>query len=163
DAPKVPALELPKVEGPSKLPDVPGASAVPVPAPAPDALIPPPGVSVPRNPDALPPLTLPPDSPVAPDVKPTEAKSSPLTGAVKVSVFPASGAVGANGLRKIGFYNHTSRDLALVIEGQAVKLPAKTFLHAHLPPTFTWKHTDRHAVKETVPGNASGVDVLFRE
>ncbi|AWM37486.1 hypothetical protein GobsT_45430 [Gemmata obscuriglobus] len=159
---KLPALELPKGDSPIKLPDVPGAAAVPVPAPAPDALIPPPGVSVPRNPDALPPLTLPPDTPISPDTKPTQVKSSPLSGALKVSVFPATGTAGANGLRKVGFYNHTDRDLALTIEGQAVKLPAKTYLHAQLPRTFTWKHSDQPVTKETVPTDASGLDVVFR-
>jgi hypothetical protein len=167
DGPKLPGLDLPKGDAPLKLPDAPdvtGAPAVPVPAPAPDALIPPPGVAVPRTPDALPPLSLPPDAPVSPGVKPTEAKSSPLTGgpAPRVSVFPAAGAAPATGLRKVGFYNHTDRDLSLTIEGRAVTLPAKTYLHAHLPASFTWRHGDRPAATETVPADASGVDVLFR-
>lgn len=160
---KPPTLEVPKVDAPAKAPEVPGAPAVPVPAPAPDALIPPPGVSVPRGADSLPPLTLPPDTPINPDVKPTEAKSSPLTGAAKVSVFPASGTIAANGLRKIGFYNHTDRDLALTIEGKTVTLPAKTYLHAQMPRTFTWKHGDRPSVTETVPADAGGLDVLFNQ
>lgn len=148
--PKLPSIELPKVDSGLKLPglELPGVSAVPVPAPAPDA---------------LPPLTLPPDTPVAPDAKPTEAKSSPLTAREpKVSVFPASGVAAERGLRKVGFYNHTDRDLALTIEGKAVTLPAKTYLHAQLPSTFTWAHGDKPAAKETVPADASGVDVLFK-
>lgn len=157
--PKLPSLELPKVVDP-KLPslDLPGASAVPVPAPPPDALIP-------KVPDALPPLTLPPDTPVAPP-KAVEVKSSPLTAAaraLKVSVFPAAGAATATGLRKVGFYNHTGRDLALTIEGKAVTLPAMSYLHAQLPPTFVWTCADAPAARATVPADAAGVDVLIRE
>lgn len=169
DEPKLPPLELPKDTGSNpKLPplELPGVPAIPVPAPAPDSLIPPSALPVPKTADTLPPLTLPPDTPVSPDAKPVEAKSSPLAAVangVKVSVFPASGVVAANGVRKVGFYNHTDRDLSLTIEGKAVALPAKTYILAHLPPTFTWKHGDKPATKETVPADAAGIDVLFKE
>jgi hypothetical protein len=161
--PKLPPLELPKESDP-KLPSlgVPGASAVPVPAPAADALIPPAGVPGPTGGDALPPLALPPETPVAP-AKATEAKSSPLAaGGVKVSVFPATGAA-AGPLRKVGFYNHTKRDLALTIEGRAVTLPAKSYLFAHLPPSFSWTCAGKPAATQTVPADAAGLDVLIRE
>ena len=156
--PKLPSLELPKTSDVKPPLDLPGASAVPVPAPAPDVLIP-------KLPDALPPLTLPPDTPVAPP-KAVEVKSSPLTAAaraLKVSVFPAAGAAPATGLRKVGFYNHTGRDLALTIEGRAVTLPAMSYLHAQLPPAFTWTCADQPAARATVPADAAGVDVLIRE
>ena len=161
---KLPPLDLPTAPGAGpKLPplDLPGGLAVPVPAPAPDAL-------TPKVPDALPPLTLPPDTPVAPVAPPkaVEVKSSPLTGAareLKVSVFPAAGTAAAPGLRKVGFYNHTERDLALTIEGKAVTLPAMSYLHAQVPPAFTWKCADQPAARATVPADAAGVDVLIRE
>lgn len=171
-APKLPPIELPKIEAPKtdapKLPDLTGGAAVPSAAPAPDALIPPP--NIPNNPGALPPLTLPPDTPVVPEkdakAKPVEAKSSPLTGAgreLKVSVFPASGTAVVTGLRKVGFYNHTARDLSLTIDGKETKLPAMSYVHAQVPASFTWKCGDRPATKETVPVDAAGVDVLIRE
>jgi hypothetical protein len=176
----LPPLELPKTDG-AKLPpidvptgpgvapklppiELPGAApAVPSAAPAPDSLIP-----APKGPDALPPLTLPPDTPVAPDKpeKSVEVKSSPLTGAareLKVSVFPATGTAATNGLRKVGFYNHTARDLSLTIEGKTVNLPAMSYLHAQLPSAFTWKCGDKPAAKETVPAGSAGVDVVIRE
>ena len=160
--PKLPPLELPKdnapkppsIEPPSAAPAVPSA------APAPDPLNP-----TPKNPSALPPLTLPPDTPVAP-APPVEVKSSPLTGAeseLKVNVFPATGATSASGLRKVGFYNHTARDLSLTIEGKTVTLPAMSYLHAQLPSSFTWKCADKPATKETIPAGAVGVDVVIRE
>ena len=114
---------------------------------------------------ALPPLALPPDTPVSPPNM-VEAKSSPLgtvARELKVSVFPAAGAATTPGLRKVGFYNHTARDLSLTIEGKAVTLPAMSYLHAQLPPTFVWKCADRPAAKATVPDSAAGVDVLIRE
>jgi hypothetical protein len=170
---KLPPLELPKDDTKAKPVELPkgdanppapkldpsGGPAVPVPAPAPDVLIPPPDLPT-KKPDSLPPLTLPPDTPVSP--KEVEVKSSPLR-ALNVSVFAASGSKSADGLRKIGFYNHTKRDLALTIEGKSVTLPAMSYLHANLPPTFTWKCPDRPAAKETVPADAAGVDVVIRE
>lgn len=167
--PKLPPLELPKGDAP-KLPplDPPGAAAPALPsaAPAPDPLIPAPGIPTPKDANPkLPPLTLPPDAPVAPD-KPVEVKSSPLTGGareLKVSVFPATGTAAAGALRKVGFYNHTARDLSLTIEGKAVTLPAMSYLHAHVPASFTWAHGDKPAAKENVPAGAAGVDVVIRE
>lgn len=160
--PKMPSTE-PKVS-PQELPG--GSSAVPVPAPSPDVLTPPDTLK-PKKPDALPPLTLPPDTPVAPGASPktVEARSSPLTSAareLKVSVFPASGVATA-GLRKIGFYNHTQYDLQLTLEGKTVTLPARSYLHAHLPPKFTWKCAGQPATSATVPTDATGLDVLIRE
>jgi hypothetical protein len=177
DAPRPPSIELPKDVGAPKLPplELPGAPApaapgpapaVPSPAPAPESLIPPPGLPAPRGPDSLPPLALPPDVPITPVPKSTEVKSSPLAAGareLKVNVFPAAGAAPAAGLRTVGFYNHTGRDLALTIEGKAVTLPAMSYLHAQLPPTFTWKCADQPTAKATVPADAAGVDVLIRE
>ncbi|MBM3981256.1 MAG: hypothetical protein FJ304_13400 [Planctomycetes bacterium] len=174
DGPALPPLELPKVGVDPKLPPLelpgkgkePGAPAIPIPAPAPD-LIPAPAIPVPKD-NTLPPLTLPPEAPVLPPLpKVVEAKASPFAGAaraLKVDVFPAAGSTAtANGHRKIGFFNHTGRDLALVIEGQKVTLPARSYLHATLPPTFTWKCGDEPAATARVPADAAGLDVLIRE
>ena len=159
DAPKLPSLDLPKSPDPkASAHDRSTTTAVPVPAPPPDTL-------TPKLPDSLPPLTVPPDTPVTP-LKPVEARSSPLSGAgreLKVNVFPASGAATADGSRKVGFYNHTNRDIALVIEGRSVSLPAMTYVHAQLPATFTWKCADKPAAQTTVPADATGLDVLIRE
>ncbi|MCI0704921.1 MAG: hypothetical protein L0241_28000 [Planctomycetia bacterium] len=177
--PKLPPLELPKDSGskPLELPKSPepktppvespgSGTAVPVPAPAPDILTPP--ASAPKEPNSLPSLVLPPDSPVSPaPMKPTIVKSSPISpesSELKVSVFPAAGTTDLRGpLRKVGFFNHTDRDLMLTIEGKTVKLPAKTFIHAQVPATFTWKYGDKPATTATVPADAAGLDVLFRE
>ncbi len=163
---KEPTLDLPGGSG-TKLPPLDvtgGTAAIPVPAPSAEVLIPPTGAATPKNADALPPLSLPPDSPVAP-TKPVEAKSSPLRAAavLKVQVFPAAGVPVIGALRKVGFYNHTARDIALTIEGQSVKLPAKSYLFAQLPSTFSWVCAGKSFVKETIPDDATGLDVLIRE
>lgn len=119
--------------------------------------------------DTLPPLVLPPEGPggpsgVVPPVGDTStSRSSPLSGGPKVRVFTVAGGAVFGQLRKVGFFNHTDRDIDLVIEGRAVKLPGKTYLHAQLPPTFQWKQADRKAETATVPDGAAGLDVLFRE
>jgi hypothetical protein len=65
--------------------------------------------------------------------------------------------------RKVNFFNHTDRDLALVIEGRAVTLPRKTYIRAELPPVFNWKRADSVAQTATVPDGSAGLDILFRE
>jgi hypothetical protein len=81
-----------------------------------------------------------------------------------VNVFPVVATENAvRGYRTVGFFNHTSRDVDLSIEGRSVKLPAKTYLEAKLAQTFTWGYGDRPTVREHVPDGAQGLDVVFRE
>jgi hypothetical protein len=113
--------------------------------------------------DDLPPLVLPPEGTgTSSGVIPTVSKSSPLGVAIKVQVFAAAGTATGT-LRKVGFFNHTDRDLDLVIEGQSVKLPKKSYLNAQLPKKFTWKAAGNDANATTVPDGAAGVDVLFKD
>ena len=94
-----------------------GLPAIPLPEPR----------KTPRNKDGkddLPPIVLPPEGTgTSSGVIPSTSRSSPLTGAIKTQVFAASGGAVAGTLRKIGFFNHTNRDLELVIEGRTVTLP----------------------------------------
>ncbi|MFO0797364.1 MAG: hypothetical protein U0804_07785 [Gemmataceae bacterium] len=153
-SPKVPSLvapEEPKGASPLVLPPLP--SAVPSPAPAPEAD---------AKRDSIPPLVLPPDVPTGTSgVIPTTARSSPLAALPRVEVFPAAGAA-AGALRKVGFFNHSDRPVRLVIEGRAVVLPAKNYLHAQLPQVFRWSEAGGPERRETVPADAAGVDVLIR-
>jgi len=179
-APPMPApapLTIPDPMVPAKPPMVipplvlPGTSdAKPMPAPAPSGNDPLPAIPLPEprkvpagtgGKNDLPPLVLPPEgSGTSSGVIPSTSRSSPLTGAIKVQVFSASGAA-SGALHKVGFYNHTDRDLDLVIEGKSVKLPKKSYLHAELPAKFTWKSAGAEANATTVPDGAAGVDVLF--
>jgi hypothetical protein len=162
-------LTLPDSGSPKGLPPIVVPDAKPMAAPAPtDAPIVP--LPEPRKApksdkgnDDLPPIILPPEGTgTSNGVIPTTSKSSPLAGAIKVQVFSAAGTAAGN-LRKVGFFNHTGRDLDLVIEGRSVKLPKKSYLNAELPTKFTWKAAGNDAVATTVPTGAAGVDVLFKE
>lgn len=179
----LPPLVLPKEPefrpaptGPSgELPKEPANPATPSAAPSsPDPLTPAP--TLPPLPETkkaegFPPLVLPPDPVALP--KPAESttrsstsRSSPLSGSsqpVSVKVFPAAGPEPtAGGYRTVGFYNYTDRDLALTIEGQAVRLPARSYLHAQVGPSFSWSHATGATIRETVPPGAAGLDVVFR-
>ncbi len=153
-------LPMPPEKGSSLVlpPDLPLAPAVPTPAPPPDA--------TPKRPaESIPPLVLPLDGLGGPSgvVPPTTSRSSPLTVAGRVQVFPVAtaGAVGG-ATRRVGFFNHTDLDIQLTIEGRTVTLPAKSFLHAQLAPTFRWSEAGGPARTTTVPADSPGVDVLFR-
>ncbi len=93
----------------------------------------------------------------------TTVRSSPLSGGAKPQLFPAAGEVTADGLRKIGFFNHTNRDIDLTIDGKKVTLPRKSYIHARVGATFRWSHADNPVTTTTVPDDAAGLDVLFRE
>jgi hypothetical protein len=150
----------------------PAAPAVPSAAPASlEGLIPTP--SLPLMPksnrqDALPPLTLPPESPVSPPAKSESiSRSSPLTAGgpkMTVDVFPVVAMEKAReGYRVVTFFNHTSSDISLNIEGKSVKLPSKTYLNAKLGPAFRWCYGDRPSASERIPDTADGLDIVFRE
>lgn len=177
---KPPPLVLPPIPGSD---DKPLSTVIPnaIPMPAPAPMAPKTGDPLPTNPlpqplnfppfgkdsgkGDLPPLVLPPETPGSPSgvIPPVTTRSSPLTGALKVQVFTAAGTPDNPLLRKVGFFNHTDRDLDLVIEGKAVKLPKKSFLNAELPAKFTWKHSGGTAEVATVPAGAAGLDMLFKE
>ncbi|HUR55745.1 MAG TPA: hypothetical protein VMZ71_16530, partial [Gemmataceae bacterium] len=191
--PKAPGLELPKGEPKSPGLEIPPAPTSPAPAspgltlppvtPDPTSpLIPspvPPVSPEPKKTETLPPLVLPPESPVRP---PTTSRSSPLS-AVTAQVFAAY-ADGArdqpraaetakaaeagrgartDGLKKVSFFNHTDRDLNLTIDGKDVKLPARTYINARLGASFRWKHGDNEPETATVPADAAGLDVVLKE
>jgi hypothetical protein len=115
--------------------------------------------------EGFPPLVLPPEGSGSPSgvVPPTTVRSSPLNGGTKPQIFPAEGELAADGLRKIGFFNHTDRDINLTIDGKKVTLPQKSYIHARVGATFRWSHADNPVTTTTVPGGAAGLEVLFRE
>jgi hypothetical protein len=174
--PAAPPLVLPPIPGMND--PKPMTPAAPTPAPPPAAgdnnpIIPLPGLPEPKKPkastsdDTLPPLVLPPETGEAPSgiVPPinSTSRSSPLSGGLKASVFTTAGTPASARTRKVGFFNHTDRDIKLVIEGQATTLPKKTYIHAEVPPSFQWKYADTAMRSATVPDGAAGLDVLFSE
>lgn len=179
--PKMPSLELPPLTGSTdaappnpKGPMVPSAAPMPAPPSSESGAGAPPSSPVvptqmePKKPTGandLPPLVLPPEGPggrsgVIPMT--STSQSSPLTGAVKVQVFTTLGNANAGGTRKVGFFNHTEKDIQLVIEGRAVTLPRKTYIHAEVPQAFQWRYDGHPTQTAQVPDGAAGLDLLFR-
>lgn len=153
--PEVPATRpaLPKPPSSDLLPPAGLPVAPPVTAPsAGDA----------KKPEALPPLVLPPDVPGGPSgvVPGTTARFRPAGGPL-VEVLAVEGAAGA--VRKVGFFNHTGKAIELVVDGKPVTLPRKSYLHAEVPPAFKWRYDGNPAETATVPEDAAGLDVVFRE
>lgn len=146
--------------------------ASPKAAPAPEALIPPSAVPVipgSNKGEALPSLSLPPVVPVTPrgEVENT-SRASPLGNSnsqpIAVKQYPVAArgnSVPAGNYRAVTFFNHTSQELRLTIEGRSVKLPARSYVETKLSPSFTWSYDDHAATRERVPNDASGLDVVF--
>jgi hypothetical protein len=137
-------------------------------------LLPPPGKSKEDDGPKLPPLRGVPD-PSRPglslpvpggDPGKSTSKASPLTARPRplVDVIPVAGAAPADPAvrRRVNFFNHTDRDLWLVVEGQAVTLPRRHQITASVPPTFIWQLDGGAEQKTAIPATAPGVEVVIR-
>ena len=117
-----------------------------------------------KKPEALPPLVLPPDVPGGPSgVVPGSVSRFRPAGGPLVEVLAVEGEPKAAGTRKVGFFNHTGKPIELVVDGRPVTLPRKSYLHAEVPPAFKWRYNGNPAEAVTVPEDAAGLDVVFRE
>jgi len=145
--PFVPATPTPAVPAPSgpAIPIIPEIKPSELPkAPAP----------------VVPPLSI-------PDLLSTTSKSSPLTGAAKsvVDVYPVDGPAPSSpsALRKVVFFNHTEREVKLLVGSRSVLLPKKHSLAADVSASFEWKLDDEATRKTEIPTAAPGVDVVIRK
>ncbi len=120
----------------------------------------------------LPPLTLPPEiPPVAPPPLPglspapstSTVRSSPIHQAALPRIITqthiAEGFV--HGYRRLRFYNYTDQELHLEIDGQQVKLPARSMLPAWAGPVVRWRYHSETRT-ETLGPQVRGLDVIFR-
>jgi hypothetical protein len=64
---------------------------------------------------------------------------------------------------KVGFFNHSSRELVLTVHGEEVKLPGGQFVTLRLPRSFEWGEKGKKAASVTVPNDADGVEIVFRK
>ena len=174
DSPSITLPPLPESDGPL----APLVTPTPAPPPAdPGSALPPPLTSIPgltepaktdrpADEDALPPLVLPPEGLGPPTgIVPLESmsRSSPLASGVTVRVFTVAGDMPAAATRRVGFFNHTGNDIALVIAGRKTTLPKMTYIHATVPPSFAWHPVGGEARTAVVPDGAPGLDIVFRE
>jgi hypothetical protein len=64
---------------------------------------------------------------------------------------------------KVGFFNHSPRDLVLEIHGEAVKIPSSQYVTVRLPRTFKWSEKGGKINEVIVPSDADGVEIVFRD
>jgi hypothetical protein len=113
----------------------------------------------------LPPLPLLPPGPI--NGTKSTSKSSPLMNKPRpvVDIYPVEGAPPASPSvkRKVGFFNHTDRDLKLTVEGQTITLPKRHYIAAEVPANFDWKLGDGPKQHTAIPTAAPGVEVVIRK
>lgn len=63
---------------------------------------------------------------------------------------------------KIGIFNHSDRDMDLVINGEAVRLPAAQYVTLRMPRTFTWAIKGKPEKEVKVPADSDGLEIVFR-
>jgi hypothetical protein len=127
--------------------------AVPAPVvPAPAVSAPAPVFAVPAPAPACP--TLPPMPSAAPVPGVNESRSN-YTPAVTTSAKLANGAV------RVSFWNHSTQDLTLRIDGETRSLGRGRGLTLELPRQFVWQIDGREAETERVPASEPGVEILI--
>jgi hypothetical protein len=63
---------------------------------------------------------------------------------------------------KVGFFNHSDRQIVLDVNGEAVKLPSEQYVTLRLPRTFNWAEKGQKATDVVVPPDADGLEIVFR-
>jgi len=107
--------------------------------------------SVPDLPKSDPPKADPPPKDAAPG-KPFEQY-----------VIPAEGKGEPQAQVKVGFFNHTDRQLELNVHGQPLRLPQGEYVTVRLPRTFTWTERGDKDHSVVVPPDADGIEIVFRK
>ncbi|HJZ90268.1 MAG TPA: hypothetical protein VKE40_05305 [Gemmataceae bacterium] len=64
---------------------------------------------------------------------------------------------------KVGFFNHSDRDLVLEVNGEPLKLPSEQYVTKRLPRTFKWAEKGKPATDVTIPPDADGIEIVFRK
>jgi hypothetical protein len=149
--PKVP-VKL-KVDPPDKDPefkDVPriGKPKVPIPG---DTTEPDPGIVRPPDP---------------PTKKGPPAKEEPRAngrGGVEQFFVPAANRAEPLAQVKVGFFNHTDREIALVVNGESVRVASEDYVTLRLPRSFQWAERGQKATDVAVPPDADGIEIVFRK
>ena len=89
-------------------------------------------------------------------------KDAPVGKAVEQFVIPADGKGEPRAEVKVGFFNHSDRDIALTVNGESVKLPSEEYVTLRLPRTFSWAEKGAKATDVVVPPDADGIEIVFR-
>jgi len=120
----------------------------------------------PRDPPKIPKIKLP--LPDDPDFKhPEPAKKEPAVDdprATEEFVVPADEKSSKPGPQvRVGFFNHSEREIVLEVNGEQLKIPSSQFVTLRLPRTFAWAEKGRKAKDVVVPPDADGIEIVFRK
>jgi len=64
---------------------------------------------------------------------------------------------------KVGFFNHSDREVVLDVNGETVRLPSEQYVTLRLPRTFKWAEKGRKGTEVAVPPDADGIEIVFRK
>ena len=64
---------------------------------------------------------------------------------------------------KIGFFNHSGKDLTLDVNGETVTLPSEQYVTLRLPRQFAWSIKGEKNRDVKVPSDADGLEIVFRK
>jgi hypothetical protein len=147
--------EGPKPKGPGlKETDAPRLPKVPVLLPG-DPIEPDPGIVRPPAPKKEGP---------GPDASPRKEPPSDRDKAVEQFFIPAEGGRGEPRAEvKVGFFNHSDREIVLDVNGESVRLPSEQYVTLRLPRTFKWGEKGKKGTEATVPADADGIEIVFRK
>jgi hypothetical protein len=82
--------------------------------------------------------------------------------AVEQYVVPAEGRGEPRAQVKVGFFNHSDRDLVLDVNGDPVRLPKEQYVTIRLPRSFQWSEKGGKPIDVVVPPDAEGIEIVFR-
>jgi hypothetical protein len=105
-----------------------------------------------------------PDAPKGDSPK-TEArkKDEPAAKRFEQYVIPADGRGEPRAEVKVGFFNHSEREIVLDVNGEPLKLPSEQYVTLRLPRTFTWAETGAKGNSVVVAPDADGIEIVFRK
>jgi hypothetical protein len=98
------------------------------------------------------------------EAKPDTTPKSPAK-AFEEYVIPGSGRKRAEvpAEVKVGFFNHTGRDLELNVGSDVVKLPKDQYVTLKLPRSFTWGEKGTKTREAKIPDDAEGLEIVLRQ
>jgi hypothetical protein len=64
---------------------------------------------------------------------------------------------------KVGFFNHSDREIVLEVNGETLRLPSEQYVTLRLQRTFSWAEKGQKAADVAVPPDADGLEIVFRK
>lgn len=105
-----------------------------------------------------------PDDPDDPKPAPKKEPPAETSKSFEQFIIPAEGTVATPGPEvKVGFFNHSDREITLEVNGEQVKLPSEQYVTLRLKRTFKWSEKGKKETEVAVPPDADGIEIVFRK